>query len=97
MDSKPNTGNIHYIDRLRAIVADIEGTNKEDLDSFIAAIESNVGELGEEDYSIEVMGSSLGASFFKETIIALISILPLGDARYTHSPSSMPSSAAVCG
>jgi preprotein translocase subunit SecF len=55
------------------IVADIEGTDKEELDSFISSIESNVGfELKEEDYSIEVMGSSLGASFFKETFIALI-------------------------
>ncbi len=55
------------------IVADIEGTDKEDLDSFIEAIESSAGyELNEEDYSIEVMGSSLGASFFRETFIALI-------------------------
>ncbi len=55
------------------VVADIEGTNKEELDSFISAVESAIGyELNEEDYSIEVMGSSLGASFFKETLIALI-------------------------
>lgn len=55
------------------IVADIDGTNKEQLNSFIDAIESKIGyELREEDYSIEIMGSSLGASFFKETITALI-------------------------
>lgn len=55
------------------VVADIEGTNKEELNSFIDAIESQIGyQLNEEDYSIEIMGSSLGASFFKETIIALV-------------------------
>ena len=55
------------------IVADIEGTDKDEFDSFMKAVESYIGsELGEEEYSIEVMGSSLGASFFKETFTALI-------------------------
>jgi preprotein translocase subunit SecF len=55
------------------VAADIDGTDKAALDSFIDAIESGIGhELNEEDYGIEVMGSSLGASFFKETFIALI-------------------------
>ena len=55
------------------IVADIDGTDKDRLSSFIAAVEEGIGfELGEEDYSIEIMGSSLGESFFKETIIALL-------------------------
>jgi len=54
------------------VVSDIEGTNKEELDSFLGAIGSVTGELNEGDYSIEIMGSSLGASFFKETIIALV-------------------------
>ena len=34
------------------------------------SLKSYIGDLG--DYSTEIMGSSLGASFFKETIIALI-------------------------
>lgn len=55
------------------VAADIEGTTKEELNSFIDAIESIINfELTEKDYSIEIMGSSLGESFFKETIIALI-------------------------
>ncbi|MBW2974232.1 protein translocase subunit SecF, partial [Candidatus Woesearchaeota archaeon] len=55
------------------VVADIDGTNKEELNSFIEGIESFIGYgLEEQDYSTEVMGSSLGESFFKETFIALI-------------------------
>lgn len=55
------------------IIADIEGTNKGELDSFIGDVESGIGyELNDEDYGIEIMGSSLGASFFKETLIALL-------------------------
>lgn len=55
------------------IVSDIEGTNQQELDYFTKAVESGIGyKLNEEDYSIEIMGSSLGASFFKETITALV-------------------------
>jgi len=55
------------------IVADIDGTNTAELDSFIGAIESGLGyTLSEDMYSTEIMGSSLGASFFRETIIAVI-------------------------
>ena len=60
------------------VAADIEGTNKDELDYFIDSIESGVGyELSEGDYSIEVMGGSLGASFFKETFIALLAAFVL--------------------
>lgn len=54
-------------------VADIDGTDEAELASFIAEVESSIGQdLIEEEYSVEVMGSSLGASFFKETFVALI-------------------------
>ncbi len=55
------------------ITADIEGTNKKELDSFIKAVESNIGyELKEGEYSVEIMGSSLGASFFREIFTAMV-------------------------
>jgi preprotein translocase subunit SecF len=62
------------------IISDMDGTDKEQLDSFISSIQSSIGsELTEKDYSIEVMGSSLGASFFKETLKAIyISFLFMG-------------------
>lgn len=55
------------------IVADIKGTDKAELDTFINTLEQEVGfKLDENNYSIEIMGSSLGTSFFKETFTALI-------------------------
>ncbi len=60
------------------ITSDIEGTNPEELDSFIKTIESYLGyQLDEDAYSTEIIGSSLGTSFFKEAFIALISAFVL--------------------
>ena len=45
---------------------------EESIDGLIKSIESKIGvTLEESNYSIEIMGSSLGASFFKETIKAV--------------------------
>ena len=55
------------------IVSDIDGTNKQELNSFISATEKTVGfKLTDQNYNVEVMGPSLGESFFKETLIALL-------------------------
>ncbi|MFH1642914.1 MAG: hypothetical protein ABIC04_08530 [Nanoarchaeota archaeon] len=55
------------------ITSDIDGTKKGELELFMASIENNLGrKLLEKDYSIEVIGSALGASFFKEIVRALI-------------------------
>ncbi len=79
------------------VVADIEGTNKEQLNSFIDVIESKIGyELREEDYSIEIMGSSLGASFFKEAIIALIfAFILMSVVVFAYFRTLIPSLAVV--
>jgi preprotein translocase subunit SecF len=53
--------------------APIDGSNEQERKGFVSAIQSALGTtLGEDDYSIEIIGSSLGASFFRESIIALI-------------------------
>ncbi len=59
------------------IDADIE---KEAIGKLLLNVESKLNtKLEEEDYSVEVMGSALGASFFKETIRAvLIAFLFMG-------------------
>jgi len=44
----------------------------EDIDSLVSAIGEKTGGLTKDDYSIEQMGPSLGASFFKETFRAII-------------------------
>jgi len=79
------------------IVADIEGTNKEELDSFISEVESDIGyALSDEDYSIEIMGSSLGASFFKETFIALfIAFILMSLVVLIYFRSFVPSLAVI--
>ncbi|PIN85976.1 hypothetical protein COV19_07200 [Candidatus Woesearchaeota archaeon CG10_big_fil_rev_8_21_14_0_10_44_13] len=50
------------------IEADI--TDKEDIDNFENMIETTLG-ITKSDYSIEMVGSSLGASFFKEILMAI--------------------------
>lgn len=53
--------------------ADIDINEKETVDAFILEIGKTLNEpLTEDDYSIEFIGSSLGASFFNETFKALI-------------------------
>ena len=79
------------------IVADIEGTNKEELDSFIGTVESAIGyELNEEDYSIEIMGSSLGESFFREVLTALvIAFILMSIVIFIYFRSFIPSLAVI--
>ena len=55
------------------VETDVDMTDKESIEELIAFIGNKVGrELVEGDYSIEGTGASLGSSFFKETIIALL-------------------------
>jgi preprotein translocase subunit SecF len=79
------------------IAADIEGTNKQEVDSFMDTIESGIGaELLEKDYSVEIMGSSLGASFFKETITALIiAFILMSIVVFVYFRTFVPSLAVV--
>jgi preprotein translocase subunit SecF len=51
------------------IVSDID---QERADELVAEVEKTLGKLEEGEYSKKVMGESLGASFFRETFIALI-------------------------
>ncbi|MBI2140148.1 hypothetical protein HYU14_04435 [Candidatus Woesearchaeota archaeon] len=54
------------------IVADIDGTNKEIMDSFLSALEKFLGyPLAGEDYSVEIVGSALGTAFFRQLIVSL--------------------------
>ena len=53
--------------------APIDGNNREDVDRFLSSIEKSLGmKLEKDTYGIEIIGSSLGESFFKESIWALI-------------------------
>lgn len=54
------------------IDVDIDGNNKHEVDNFIKAVEKSLGFSIRNNYSIEFIGSSLGASFFKETTRAIL-------------------------
>ena len=55
------------------VTADIDGGDKGQLDALLDGIRRNTNlQLKEGEYSVEIVGSSLGASFFRETIIALL-------------------------
>jgi preprotein translocase subunit SecF len=74
--------------------ADIE---KEDLEKLVSSVEENLDlTLDEEQYSVEVMGSSLGASFFRETIRAvLIAFIFMGFVVFFYFKVPAPSLAVI--
>jgi len=79
------------------IEADIEGSNKEELASFIASIESSMGiDLKNINYGIEVIGSSLGESFFNESLkILLVAFVFMGLIVFIYFRVVMPSVAIM--
>ena len=76
------------------IIIDTDIKTTEELENFLSSLQSNIGDLG--DYSTEIMGSSLGASFFKETIIALIlAFLFMGFVVFLYFRTIVPSLAVI--
>jgi preprotein translocase subunit SecF len=57
----------------------IDGDEEVNSEDVITALEPKLGKLGQGDYSVTEMGSSLGASFFRETLKAIfVSFLLMG-------------------
>jgi len=57
----------------------IDGTESINAEEVIKSLESQIGEIKKQDYTTAAMGSSLGATFFKETLKAIyISFLFMG-------------------
>lgn len=55
------------------VSADMKAENQEQLDPLIGGIEDATQmELGDDDYNVEIIGSTLGASFFQQTIKTLL-------------------------
>ncbi|MFH2027926.1 MAG: protein translocase subunit SecF [Nanoarchaeota archaeon] len=79
------------------ITSDIDGTKKQELDSFILSIEKSLDkELADGEYSVEVIGSSLGESFFKEIIRALIiAFIFMGIVVFLYFRVVVPSIAVI--
>jgi len=65
-------------------------------DELMQAIQNRLGDLNKDEFSIEVMGSSLGASFFKETFRAvIIAFLFMGIVVFLYFRTPTPSFAVI--
>ena len=55
------------------VEADINGNDNSQVQNLLEGIQKAVGvDFEKTDYGIEIIGSSLGASFFRESLIALL-------------------------
>lgn len=73
----------------------VDGTDVES-EELIKALELKVGKLEQGDYSAEMMGSSLGQSFFRETLFAiLLAFLFMAIVVFIYFRNIIPSVAVV--
>lgn len=79
------------------VEADIDGTDKSQIDRLLASVGSSLKvDLSKVDYGLEIIGSSLGASFFKESLIALaIAFLFMGLVVLIYFRTLIPSFAII--
>ncbi len=78
-----------------AFAIDAGAQEKEEINSLLNAIDEKIG-LTEGTYNVEVMGSSLGESFFKQTAIALlIAFFLMGIVVFIYFRSFAPSMAVI--
>jgi len=77
--------------------ADIDGNDKAQVKNLLSAIESSLNiDLSKVNYGIEIVGSSLGASFFRESLIALfIAFLFMGLVVFIYFRTLIPSTAVI--
>jgi preprotein translocase subunit SecF len=80
---------------LTGIAIDSDAQTNPEIDNLVSTIEEKV-DLKSYDYSVEVMGSSLGKSFFKQTLIALlIAFLLMGIVVLIYFRTIVPSLAVI--
>lgn len=79
------------------VEADIDGNNKEAVNKLLSSIETSLNvDLSKIDYGIEIIGSSLGASFFRESLIALaVAFLFMGLVVLIYFRTFVPSFAII--
>ena len=79
------------------VEADIDGNDKLQVQNLLSAIETSLNiDLSKVDYGIEIIGSSLGASFFKESLIALaVAFLFMGLVVFIYFRTFIPSVAVI--
>ena len=79
------------------VEADINGNDKAQVQNLLNAIETSFKtDLSKVDYEIEVIGSSLGTSFFRESLIALaVAFLFMGLVVLIYFRTFIPSIAVI--
>lgn len=79
------------------VEADINGNDNSQVQNLLRAIgESLNADLSKIDYSIEIIGSSLGESFFRESLIALVvAFLFMGLVIFIYFRTFIPSAAVI--
>ncbi len=78
-----------------AIAVDSDAQESQEINALTVALEKRLN-LEKEDYAVEVMGSSLGKSFFKQTIYALlIAFLLMGVVIFLYFKTLAPSLAVM--
>ena len=79
------------------VEADIDGNDKAQVQKLLDSIESSLKiDLTKLDYGIEIIGSSLGTSFFKESLIALfVAFLFMGLVVFIYFRTFVPSAAII--
>ncbi|MDA1196787.1 MAG: protein translocase subunit SecF [Nanoarchaeota archaeon] len=79
-----------------AISSDIDGTDNAVVEAFLESVEEGINEELDDQYSIEIIGSSLGASFFRETLTALvIAFILMSIIVFIYFRSFIPSIAVI--
>ena len=77
------------------IAIDSDAQNNEQIDVLVSALKEKV-DLEKLEYSVEVMGSSLGKSFFKQTFLALIiAFILMGVVVLIYFRTIVPSMAVI--
>lgn len=79
------------------VEADIDGNDKAQTGKLLGAVESSLKiDLSSIEYGIEVIGSSLGSSFFKESLIALaVAFMFMGIVVLIYFRTFIPSVAII--
>ncbi|MBI3026621.1 hypothetical protein HYY70_00775 [Candidatus Woesearchaeota archaeon] len=79
------------------VEADINGNDNTQIQNLLNAIDKSLGiDIRKLDYGIEIIGSSLGASFFKESLIALaVAFIFMGLVVFIYFRTFVPSIAVI--
>jgi len=78
-----------------SVIVESDATGKVDTENLLSSLEKSTG-FNQSEFSVDVIGSSLGSSFFKEIIIALIvAFVFMGIVVFLYFRTTVPSLAVI--